>query len=507
MGKVDYVDSTGGGICSYGALCSKLHGMKRSELLFNFLLVPVDAAAILLAFAVAYFLRSQGEVVEVWPFALFFSFAASLLPIWIAIFGLEGLYNIRHARRGLDEFAGITIGALSGIMLVVGWLFLSRTFFFSRLVILYALALVIVFVTLGRWFVRALQKWLYRYGIGIHRIAFIGCNDTTYTLTSELTRDQSLGYKVVGVFTTPREEELKQDSMGLHILGSIESFVELAKKHAIDEVVITDPRLGSDQRLSIIEACEQERIDFRETPSFVGVRTLLFDLADLNGVPILEYRRTPLDGWGRIAKRFIDIFLSSIGLIVLSPFLLIMMLIIWVDDPGSVFYRNQRIGENAQPFETIKFRTMKLAYCTGAQYGGQKALEYEKELIEEKNTRSGALYKIKNDPRVTRSGHWIRRYSIDEFPQLWNVLVGEMSLVGPRPHQPREVAKYEPWHKKLFSVKPGMTGLAAVSGRSDLDFDDEARLDIGYIETWSFWEDFKVVLRTPLAVIKPRKVL
>ena len=481
--------------------------MKRSELLFSFLLVPVDAAAILLAFAIAYVLRSQSDVIGLWPFSQFFSFVASLLPFWILILGFEGLYNVRHARRGLDEFAGITIGALSGIMLVVGWLFLSRTFFFSRLVILYALALVIIFVTVGRWLVRALQRWLYRYNIGVHRIAFIGINETTYSLTRELTRNRSFGYKVVGAFTTPRQEDQLDDSLGLNVLGSFESFIELVKKFAIDEVVLTDPRLGSEQRFSIIETCEQERIDFRETPSLVGVRTLLFDLSDINGVPILEYRRTPLDGWGRIAKRTIDIVLSSLGLVILSPIFAIVSILIWISDPGPVFYRNQRIGEDAQQFETIKFRTMKLEYCTGNQYGGEKALEYEKELIKEKNTRSGALYKIKNDPRITSVGGFIRRYSIDEFPQLWNVFVGEMSLVGPRPHQPREVAKYEPWHKKLFSVKPGMTGLAAVSGRSDLDFDDEARLDIGYIETWSLWEDLKIVIRTPLAVIKPRKVV
>lgn len=480
-------------------------GMKRSELLFSFLLVPVDAAAIILAFAIAYFVRSQGEIVDVWPVDQFFSFVAALLPFWILIFGLEGLYNVRHSRRGLDELAGIILGALSGIMLVVGWLFLTRTFFFSRLVILYALALVIVFVMIGRWLVRALQRWLYHYGIGIHRVAFIGLNDTTATLTRELARNRSLGYRVIGAFSTPRQLNVDRQ-LGLKVLGPIESFVSLAAKHTIDEVVVTDPNLSNHERLAIIESCEQERIDFRETPTFVGIRTLLFTTADLAGVPILEYHRTPLDGWGAIVKRAVDLALAVAGFILLSPLFATIALIITIDSRGSVFYRNQRIGENAEPFATLKFRTMRTEYSTGAAYGGKQALAYEQSLIKERNTRTGALYKIENDPRVTRVGRWLRRFSIDEFPQLWNVAIGEMSLVGPRPHQPREVAKYEPWHKKLFSVKPGITGLAAVSGRSDLDFDDEARLDISYIETWSFWTDLKVLLRTPLAVIKPRKV-
>ena len=480
--------------------------MKRSELVFSFLLVPVDAAAIVLAFAAAYIVRSQADASTLWPFAEFLGFVVSLLPLMLAVFGLEGLYTARHARRGLDEFAGIVIGGLSSIMLVVGWLFLTRTFFFSRLVILYALLFTILYVTIGRWFVRELQRWLYHYNIGVHRIAFIGLNETTDVLTRELTRERGLGYLVVGAFATSRQTTNTNDST-VKILGTLDEFVALAKRYKIDEVVVTDPSLGSNERLSIIESCEQERIDFRETPTFVGVRTLVFSTADLAGVPILEYHRTPLDGWGRIVKRLTDIVISAAGLIVLSPVLLVLAVLIRLDSPGAVFYRNERIGENGQPFYTLKFRTMKRELSTGEGYGGESALKLEQQLIKERNTRSGALYKIQDDPRVTRLGRTLRRLSFDEFPQLWNVFVGEMSLVGPRPHQPREVAKYEPWHKKLFSVKPGMTGLAAVSGRSDLDFDDEARLDISYIETWSFWTDLKIILRTPVAVFRPRKVV
>ncbi len=477
--------------------------MKRSELLFSFLLVPVDAVAILLAFALAYVVRSQADVVTIWPFQEFFSFVVALLPLWIGVFALEGLYNVRQTRRGLDEFRGIVIGALSGIMLVVAWLFLSRTFFFSRLVILYALVLAVLFVALGRWLVRWLKQSLYRYGIGVHRLAFIGINETSYALARELAARSTLGYRVVGVFSTPRQPADRR--YGLPLLGSVATFATTATSRTIDDVIVTDPHLGADDRLAVIERCEQERIDFRETPTFVGVRTLLFDLGDLAGVPLLTYYRTPLDGWGRIVKRAIDIVGALIGLAILSPLLLVIALAVALDSPGPVLYRNQRIGENAQPFSTLKFRTMFLEYCTGSAYGGTKALHYERELIAKQNTRRGALYKVGSDPRVTRVGRFVRRLSLDEFPQLWNVLVGQMSLVGPRPHQPREVARYEPWHKKLFSVKPGMTGLAAVSGRSDLDFDDEARLDISYIESWSIWKDLQIVLRTPIAVLSPRK--
>jgi exopolysaccharide biosynthesis polyprenyl glycosylphosphotransferase len=479
--------------------------MKRSELFFGFLLVPVDAVAVLAAFAVAYAIRSRAEVVAIWPFDEFLRFIVALLPLWTAVFALEGLYNVRTTRRGLDELRGITLGVLSGIMLVVAWLFLTRTFFFSRLVILYALGFAILFVAAGRWAVRALQRWLYRANIGVHRIALVGANDTTYTLVEELARNRSLGYHVVGCFTATQPP--RGGYRGLPLLGSIERFAKQVRSLAIDDLVIADPTLTNDQLLALIETCEQERIDVRQAPSFVGVRTLRFDVTDLAGVPILEYHRTPLDGWGRIAKRFVDVVVASIGLIILSPLFLLIAIAVTLDSRGPIFYRNTRIGEGAAAFETLKFRTMQVALSTGDGYGGAGALRYERALIRQRNTRQGALYKIADDPRVTRVGRWLRRFSLDEFPQLWNVVKGEMSLVGPRPHQPREVARYEPWQRKLLSVKPGITGLAAVSGRSDIDFDDEARLDMSYIERWSPWEDVKILLRTPLAVIQPRKVV
>ncbi len=173
------------------------------------------------------------------------------------------------------------------------------------------------------------------------------------------------------------------------------------------------------------------------------------------------------------------------------------------DSKGPVFYLNERVGKNSKIFNTLKFRTMKVEYCTGPRYDKYgKAAKLEEELINKYSVREGPLYKVLEDPRRTKLGKFLEKSSIDEFPQFFNVLIGNMSLVGPRPHQTREVAKYKKQHKILLSVKPGVTGMAQISGRSDLDFEEEAKLDIFYVENWSLLMDIAVILKTPFSLLK-----
>jgi len=195
---------------------------------------------------------------------------------------------------------------------------------------------------------------------------------------------------------------------------------------------------------------------------------------------------------------------SLFFIILFSPIMLLAAIIIKADSPGPVIYKNKRVAKNGA-FKLFKFRSMINQYCVGDDYGSAAALELEKKLIQEKNTKTGPVYKISGDPRLTGVGKFIRRWSIDELPQFFNVLYGNLSLVGPRPHQPREVAKYERHHKKVLTVKPGLTGLAQISGRSDLSFEDEVKLDSYYIENWSLKLDLSILLRTPLAIIKGRR--
>jgi exopolysaccharide biosynthesis polyprenyl glycosylphosphotransferase len=220
---------------------------------------------------------------------------------------------------------------------------------------------------------------------------------------------------------------------------------------------------------------------------------------------VLQVKRTPLDGWGRIAKRLFDLVVSFLLLIFASPFLLVIAIALMIEDGWPVFFVNDRVGERGRAFRLFKLRSMYRKFSIGPQFGKQKeALKLEQKLIKEKSIKEGPVYKIADDPRVTRVGTFLRRWSIDELPQFINVLKGDMSLVGPRPHQPREVEKYLPHHRRVLAIKPGITGMAQISGRSDLEFEDEVRLDAWYIENWSPLLDLYILLKTPWAVLKKK---
>lgn len=480
--------------------------MKKTEAFFSAILVPIDALMIVTGFILAYYWRKNlGEVIAIWDFSEYIRFILLLVPAWIIIFALEGLYNIKKNRQGVDEFLRIILAVSSGIMLVVAWIFLSRTFFFSRLVIIYAWVLAIIFVAIARNVVRYVQRYLFRFNIGVRNLILIGDNEISYNIVKFLQNNRNYGYKVIGLVNN--KNNINPNENSLRYLGNVNELENILKKFGVDEIIITDPKITDDTILAIMQICEERLITFCQAPNFYEVKTSNIDVLTLAGIPIIEYKRTPLDGWGRIIKRLIDIIGSIFGIIFFGPIMIILSILIKIDSRGPIIYKNERVREGGRRFFTYKFRTMKTEYCTGPGYGGNKASEFEKQLINEKNERAGPIYKVLKDPRRTIVGRILEKTSLDELPQFFNVLMGNMSLVGPRPHQPREVEKYQPWHKKVLRIKPGISGMAQISGRSDLDFDDEAKLDIYYIENWSLWLDIKIIVKTPLAVIKPRKAV
>jgi exopolysaccharide biosynthesis polyprenyl glycosylphosphotransferase len=227
-------------------------------------------------------------------------------------------------------------------------------------------------------------------------------------------------------------------------------------------------------------------------------------VSTIAGVPIIELSRTRLSGWGRITKRAVDIILASLLLIILSPVFLVISIFILIESGFPIIYKNERVGQHNKKYNTLKFRSMYQKYSTGPQFGeqGKEALKFEEQLILTNSEKKGPIYKIKNDPRITPVGRFLRRWSLDELPQFINVLLGNMSLVGPRPHQPREVSKYSDDHSILLEIKPGITGLAQISGRSNLSFDDEAKLDTFYVENWNLYMDIIILIKTPFIVLK-----
>ena len=451
---------------------------------------------ILLAAASAYFLRGteffQPYVSRVFNLAFddYFRFALTVAPLFIVILAIEGLYRMRVTRRLWQELYGVTKAITIGLIILMIAVFLQREWFSSRFVILVSWFLAVVYVVFARFLLQRVQRWfLIHRGVGVHRLLLIGTNQRMYALKKLLTRDKTLGYRVVDHIDT----------------ASVTRVKEIRAKKGIDEIVIGDPTLTDDEQEKLFDYCQINNITYKYFPT--TLQTPRFEMKIFNGEPVIEFQHTPLDGWGKVLKRAFDIVAGVILTILFSPVMLIIALLIKLEDAGGpVIYTNERIGENGEKIPVFKFRYMQWKWCINkANPNFQEALAYEKELIAERSLREGPLYKIKDDPRKTRVGAIIERYSIDELPQLFNVLRGEMSLVGPRPHQKREVEKYSEYHRRLLTIKPGVTGMAQVSGRSDLDFEDEYRLDVFYIENWSLWLDILICFKTAAALIRRRR--
>jgi exopolysaccharide biosynthesis polyprenyl glycosylphosphotransferase len=463
--------------------------LKKSELIFSAILVPLDFLMLIAAALAAYFLRfatlaELRPIIYEMPFGEFLNIAATTGLIWLLIFALSGLYTIGGTRRILDELAKIFLACSAGLGVIIILIFFERDLFSSRFIILAAWVLAIIFVSFGRLATRFIQRALFRRGVGVHRVVIIGEDEAADVLVNEFYKNQGLGLKVVKRYRKFDDETAKE-------------LDELRQTVGLDEVIQTQSGAGRDETLNLIDFCNEHHIVFKYSADIFSVQAAKLDIRDYAGIPVAEIKRTRLEGWGRIYKRIFDVVGSLILIIITSPIMILTAIVIKFDSRGPVFWSRlddgmhvQRVGQNGEPFHYFKFRSMK---------PGTHHLRYTE--LAEQDIRKGPLVKIKDDPRVTRVGKFIRRLSIDELPELFLVLAGKMSLVGPRPHLPEEVAKYKKHHKKVLIVKPGITGLAQISGRADLDFEEEVKIDVYYVENWSLRLDLYILFKTPFVVL------
>lgn len=461
--------------------------MKRSELTFSALLVPIDYLMVVAAGLTAYYLRFSSSLTEIrevfytLPFGEYLNIVFAVAALWIAVFAISGLYVIHGNRRLIDELAKIFIACSTGVMLIIILIFFQRELFSSRFIILAGWVVSIIYVSVGRILIRALQRTLYQRGIGLHAVAIIGRDKTSTDLAAALRQQPALGYRVIDRY------ESFDDVTRLALATD-------AAAEGVDEVILADTAMPKESISKLIDFCDEHHIIFKYAADIFDTQASNLEIDALLGIPVVELKRTPLDGWGRIMKRFFDITGALFFLILFSPVMLIAAMAVRIGSPGPILVRLERIGYRGKRFQIYKFRSMIV-----------NAHAQKKELLAFNERPDGPLFKMQRDPRITRVGRFIRRTSIDELPQFFNVLVGSMSLVGPRPHEPEEVAQYQKHHRRLLSIKPGVTGMAQTAGRSDLNFEDEVRLDTFYIEHWSLKLDLQILIKTPWAVISPRK--
>jgi exopolysaccharide biosynthesis polyprenyl glycosylphosphotransferase len=474
-----------------------MKSMKKSELFFSAIQVPVDITMIFLAALTAFMVRNIPEILALqpklynYPLDSYIKIVFLVIPLFIIIYAIEGLYDIRATRKFWKEAVKVFSATSIGLVIIIVAIFLKREWFSSRFIILAAWMLATSYVVIARYLIQLVQKWLLRSrGIGVHRLLLIGNNGKMNTIGDMIARDKNLGYKIIDQI----------DTAHLKVINMVR------EKSGIDEIILCEPDITDDEQEKLIDYCAINNITFKFIPT--TLQTSHFNIGVLKGEPFIEVQNTPLDGWGRILKRVFDIIVSIFGIIITSPITFITAVAIGLESRGPIIYKNERIGNDGKKFNVYKFRYMKWDYCVTKENPViDQAVELEKKLIEKQSVRKGPLYKIKNDPRKTSVGTFIEKYSIDELPQFFNVLFGSMSMVGPRPHQKREVEKYMDYHRRLLTIKPGITGMAQVSGRSDLDFEDEYKLDLYYIENWSLWIDIQICLKTVGVLFRKRRNL
>lgn len=446
-----------------------------------------DAIFINLSFILAYYLRFK-VLLFITPasipiFEKYLNALVFITLVWLAIFKLIGLYEEKKFTTLIDELAMLFVGVTLSTLILVGLLFLYRELWFSRLVIGNAWWLSLIFLGIERIILFELQKSLYKRGIGVKKTLILGAGEMGQVLAAKIKEDKTLGYETLGFLD---DDPIKAGKIyqGVPVLGELLKVKEIIREKRIQEVIIASTSIPIDKTLDIITECERYGVEFKLVPGILELIASRVDADELAGVPLLTVKEIRLKGFNALIKRTSDVVLSSIGIVILASLFLLFATLIKITSPGPVLFKQKRVGLDGKTFEMFKFRSM---------IANAEKLFPQLEPLSEVE---GYLFKMKDDPRLTPLGKFMRRYSLDELPQLFNVLLGDMSLVGPRPPLPAEVEKYSPWHKKRLRVRPGITGPWQVSGRSLLPFEDMVRLDIYYIENWSLWLDLKILFRT-----------
>jgi len=451
--------------------------------------VLVDILLINMAFALAYWVRYELQWFRAVdpayhaPPQRYVPFAVVLTVLLLVIYRVEGLYRQPRGASWFDEAYAILNGTTTGIVIVVFIAYFFRPLSYSRLIFLYAGGFTVLLLSLSRAAKARLWTHLRRKGIGVDHVLIVGAGEIGRTLMRHIVAQPGLGYRVVG-FVDDDAQRGSTDIGRFRALGDISNLTHIVKKERVDEVLISLPWTHHRRILAIVDQCAREQVRARIVPDLFRLALSRIDVNHIGGVPVIGLREPAIGVWQRALKRSLDLVLAAGALIVLFPLFLLIGLAIKLDSSGPVLFTQARLGRGGREFTICKFRSM------------HQGAEEEKEDLADLNEASGPIFKIRDDPRLTRVGRVLRRWSLDELPQLYNVLRGEMSLVGPRPPTPAEVADYEDWQRKRLTVRPGMTGLWQVSGRSELPFGEMMLLDIYYVENWSPTLDVGILLRT-----------
>jgi exopolysaccharide biosynthesis polyprenyl glycosylphosphotransferase len=449
-----------------------------------------DFWIISLAFRLAYYIRFELGL-EIFRSGAFESIpfyqrlVMVLVPLWMIILGLAGAYDRQKLLAGTHEYSIIFNSTAVGMLLIIGFSFLDPNFVLARGWLFVAWALVFLLTFLGRFIIRRSVYFMREHGFFLSNAIIIGANNEGISLALQFKHRSSSGLAVLGFIDKkfPIGKTVYED---LKIIGNLEHIDEVIKEHKIEEIILASSAISTrDKMMDIFQKYGvASGINVRLSSGLYEIITTGLTVQEVGAVPLVTINQVRLTGIDVFLKALLDYFITIPGLLLSSPFFILIILAIKLDSRGPAIHRRRVMGVNGEQFDAFKFRTMHI--------DGDKILAQYPELQEELKQN----HKLKNDPRITRIGRLLRKTSLDELPQLINVLKREMSLVGPRIITPDEMIKYNKWDINLLTVQPGITGLWQVSGRSDLTYQERVNLDMYYIRNWSIWQDLQILLET-----------
>jgi exopolysaccharide biosynthesis polyprenyl glycosylphosphotransferase len=475
-------------------------------------LALADIALTLLSFAVAFYLRHGGEIFSralndglTWsadfaPYAVLLPF---VIPIRLLLLRYYDLYRVRGEFSFVEDVGRVFKATAIGSLLIVAAAFMYRggvayrTFSYSRAMFVFDFLLAFASIGLLRMMVRTGQILVRRRGINLIPTLIVGRGPEAALCIREMRARPELGYRVIGMVENGNVDAAAPGMFeGVPIIGDLKSLPDAIRDSGANEVIISDPNVPGEALFDVmIQTGRRRGVEFRIAPTLLNCLPSKTEIDQVGSLPMVTLFRSPLSNVARFLKRGSDMVIAVLALTILSPLWLLIALLIKLDSRGPVFYKQERVGMDGRVFLFYKFRTMR------ADADDSRHREFQRKYIQgEPDSNLGdedrPAYKLLSDERVTRLGKILRKTSLDELPQLFNVLRGDMSVVGPRPPIPYEVESYELWHRKRLDLKPGITGLWQVSGRNRLPFDEMVRMDLYYIENWSLLLDLKIILQT-----------
>ncbi len=452
--------------------------LKRHREFYKSILLLADFALISIGWVSAYWLRFYTDLIPVTKgvpdFTTYLTLFPAVLLAWGIAFKSFNLYRPQRVGSLLSEVWDVTKGCAFMTILLVTMSFFLRQFEYSRAVFILFGAHCVLLVTISRWTFRAALR---RRGNNLHAALIIGAGRLGQTLAGKLHYHSELGVNVIG-YLTRKQEKVGQALDGIKVLGVYADLSSIFTKYNIDQVYIALPTDSYSQLTKIVAFLQEQTVDVRIVPDIVSYMTLQGQAELFEGLPIVTLQATPLYGWGQLAKRVMDVLFSSAMVVILSPLLLFIGAAILLASGRPIFYQQKRMGYDGQVFEMMKFRTMS----------------------KDAEEKTGVVWTVENDPRRTRLGSFLRATSLDELPQFFNVLKGEMSVVGPRPERPEFVEQFKhkvPKYMLRHKIKAGITGLAQIRGwRGNTSLDERIKCDLEYIEHWSPLLDVKIMFLT-----------